>query len=473
MTAIKEPLTDISCVEQNFTFPYVPHQYQRATVSEATRRECVLLTSKIGEGKSIMSIMLALYHSINSGVEQVLILCPSVIIDQWEEFVNSVKGIDSCLVFRGTPTQRKAMDLYKEPVVIMSYNIFRSDFDRIFKWSLKRKLSVIGDELSLKSFGQTYKKVRQLIYRKARLKLNEETFHYLCAANATPVSDLSQIYLWASIFIPDVYRSFKQFSDVHVESTDYWGKPTAWKNEDLLQENFDIFAIESKNVDLELPDTIHTERPYSLEKKHLALYQDIEDAEFKLLPDNMLENAVEALFSTLQRVVLCPAEFGLNIRSPIFDIIDSKLDQLSDDDSLIIYTRHVSVSEMLHKNYPQSVAAFGTVSAKKKKAGLAAFKAGEAQLMIANLDSLGKGANLQIANHTIFAELPFRSDVLTQAMGRTARQGQKKTCFFDFPIAKGTIQRQIFQRLMDNDVQLLNFNRNKKALKEFLQASKI
>ena len=46
---------------------------------------------------------------------------------------------------------------------------------------------------------------------------------------------------------------------------------------------------------------------------------------------------------------------------------------------------------------------------------------------------------------------------------------QKKTTFFRFPLAKGTIQGDIYRRLQDNDEDLLKFNRNKKSLKEFVK----
>ena len=58
---------------------------------------------------------------------------------------------------------------------------------------------------------------------------------------------------------------------------------------------------------------------------------------------------------------------------------------------------------------------------------------------------------------------------MTQACGRTLRQGQTKTCFFQIPLALKTIQTQIYKRLLQNDEDLQKFNRNKKALREFIE----
>ena len=463
-------MTDITVVDQHFTFPFKLHQYQLDSVREGAQLPAALLRHKVGEGKTPMSLYLGLYHSIVNGVEQILILAPPALLDQWAQFIEQIRGIDGYLIFRGSPAERRKMDLLAEPVVLMSYNIFRSDYTRVDLWARKRKLFIIGDELSLKSSNQTFKKVKTLVYRALRIIPDrDKPFHYICALNATPVSDRKQVYWWCSIFYPDAYPSLRYFELRHAKEKDHWGNVVEWERTDEMDQNFDHFSVLSDNANIELPDSVFTEVPYQLDSKHMKLYKDIKDAEFAMLTDDATMLAIESLFSTLQRVVLCPQEYGLKMRSPILEIIDQYLDQLHEDARVLIYTRHVAVSKMLVQAYPQAVSYFGAVTDKHKKESLRRFKSGEAEIMIANLDSLSKGQNLQIANHTIFTELPFRSDSMTQACGRTLRQGQTKTCFFQIPLALKTIQTQIYKRLLQNDEDLQKFNRNKKALREFIE----
>lgn len=461
---------DIRVVEKEYTFPFTPHAYQYESIEEGAAKIGALFRGKVGSGKSIMSIYLGLYHSIANGVEQILILAPPVLLDQWAEFLDQIKGLPGYLMYRGTPGQRKAMDLSSEPVVLMSFNIFRSDFKQVeSQMAKKRRLFILADELSLKSASNTYKLFKTLVYGKLRIHpFEDKPKHYFCALNATPVSDRKQIYWWSAIFDPSIYPSLRYFETQHAGATDHWGKILAWRKEEVMDQNFDSFSVLPKEVGYQLPDSVYTKLPYTLEPAHRKLYNKIADGLMADLPDDITELAVDALFATLQRVVVCPSEFGLTMQSPVIDIIDQYLDQMDEDDKLIVYTRHVMVSKLLHEKYPQSVAVFGSIGNSKKKANIKAFKAGEAEMMVANLDSLSKGQNLQVANHTLFAELPFRSDVMTQACGRTARQGQQKTCFFHIPYAKGTIQERIYKRLLDNDMDLKNFNRNKKTLAEFL-----
>jgi len=296
-----------------------------------------------------------------------------------------------------------------------------------------------------------------------------KAYHKFCALNATPVSSRDQVYWWCSIFKPENYSSLKNFRNLHVAKEDNWGKALEYMNLPIMDSNFDKFSVIPTNTNLEMPEQVFVKIPYSLTKKHKELYNNVLNAEFDKLNFDVV-GAVDAMFSVLQRVVLVPSEFGLNIKSPVIEIINQQLDQMDDDDKVILYTRHVVVSQMLTDEYAgRALPYFGKVKKADKAENLKRFKAGEAEMLIANMDSLSKGQNLQVANQTFCIELPFRSDVMTQLAGRTARQGQKKaTCFFYLPVAKGTIQTQICANLLANDMDLRRFNNNPKSLKEYL-----
>jgi SNF2 family DNA or RNA helicase len=96
-------------------------------------------------------------------------------------------------------------------------------------------------------------------------------------------------------------------------------------------------------------------------------------------------------------------------------------------------------------------------------------KSGKAHVLVANMDSLGHGINLQYINRVLFAELPFRKDRFTQAVGRVHRQGQKSRCFVDVPLAKGTIQGSIYHRLIENSEDLKHIYHEKESLRRFLR----
>ena len=123
---------------------------------------------------------------------------------------------------------------------------------------------------------------------------------------------------------------------------------------------------------------------------------------------------------------------------------------------------------MLAEAVPNSVAIYGDISQPAREKAFDKLKSGECNRLVGNLQSLGHGLNLQMLNHIVYVELPFRSDLLTQSTGRVHRQGQTETCFANFPLAKGTIQHQIYHKLLKNKEDLSLVMKTKDSAREFL-----
>ncbi len=455
-------------INKHFTLPFEPHDYQVEAMNDIVTRDCSLLQFKVGLGKTAGSLMAALKFSLEDGIEQILILCPPILLDQWYEFLLTVEGIPDVMVYRGTPKVREEMKL-DASIILVSYNIFRGkkDWPRFVKLGKKSKLCVIADELSLKSLkSRTYRKVKELVYRKLRVKSNDRAHHKLIALNATPVSDLSQVYNWCAMFVPGVYGSKRIFETVHVEKIDHWGTVTEWKNEDLMKDNMGIFSVDT-DEEVELPPLVETVVPYHLTPAHMKLYKEVEAAELDNLPEDKIELAINSMFSTLQRLILAPSEFGLNIKPPVMDFVEGYLDQAGDD-GVLIYTRHIIVSKYVLDNLPGCEAIYGGVTKNKREDIFRRVKSGELKRLAGNMDSLGQGLNLFDLNHILYLELPFRDDKLTQTLGRVHRQGQTETCFACYPLAKDTLQYQIYYNLLQNGEDLGKVLKTRESVKQFL-----
>ena len=55
------------------------------------------------------------------------------------------------------------------------------------------------------------------------------------------------------------------------------------------------------------------------------------------------------------------------------------------------------------------------------------------------------GLNLQKCNKIIYFSLPERSELFEQSKKRTHRIGQSKPCFYYIMMAKGTVERDIYE----------------------------
>lgn len=89
----------------------------------------------------------------------------------------------------------------------------------------------------------------------------------------------------------------------------------------------------------------------------------------------------------------------------------------------------------------------GSVSTSQKNDNIDAFKAGEVQYLIANMQSVSHGITLTNCNYQIFYSLSYSNELHIQAKGRIMRIGQKKKCFYIYLLCKDSIDTAIMDVL--------------------------
>jgi len=468
--------------EKDYTFPFKLHQYQRdlvksiiSTLTDSSGKgvEGQLLRMPTGTGKTAVATAAALELSYKDDVTSILVLCPPILIVQWVEWLESVIGKDLVCQYTGNPAKRKSLNLEDSPCVVMSFNIFRNDWKRIEKWGKREKLCVVADELSLKSLkGKTYRLLKQLLYRKIRIREGDVPYHRFLILNATPISDLGQIYNYTVPLYPGAYKSKRVFDSLHVAREDHWGNVLEWKNVDILNRVFDDISQTVDPEVVDLPPLTLIPLKYDLSKEHLKMYKNASRAVFEELPDELTDLLIQSTFSTLQSLVLVPEEYDPSVKSNIVDIIESFVDQNADE-GFMIYTRHVSVSRKFSSLVPDSVSVYGEIPSHQKEEAIRKIKSGECKRLVGNLSSLSRGLNLQMLTRVLFVELPFRSDEMQQALARVHRQGQTKKCFATFPIARGTIQERIYENLLDNTVDIYRVMKDKTEFVKLALTTKV
>jgi len=464
---MSENITDR--VSQVFQLPYVPYKYQDEIIDQAVVHKQSLLRLPVGTGKSIIALVLALFSSIEEDVEQILILCPPVLIPQWFRIIQQTSGVPSVVMYRGSPKQRKRMML-NESVVIMSFQIFKIDFDKIYNITKNRKVFVIADEVSLKSIStQIYKKFRKFVYQKVRPMTEADIVQRFTLLNATPISNILQSYPWIKILTPDVYSTERQFRSTHVKDEDFFGNPTTFKNLDLLEDNFALRAYHVNAEDvLELPDIVYTPIHYELSDKHYKLYHDLRNRKFNALPTQITALEASGLFNALQKCVTNPEEFGYSPRNPpLLELIDEQLEEIGDDKIILFANYRATNAKLLKHLGDTAVGLWGGVSNVDKEKGLDQFSH-EINRVVANPRSGGVGLNLQHANRIIFVETPLNPSEFKQSVGRIYRQRQNKRCFVNILLAQNTIQEKLYYRLIAKDTTLNEVIKSKVLLKELL-----
>ena len=473
-------MTPLEIIKSEYTLPFKPFDHQVEALERALifKKPVALARHKVGYGKSYIAMLIALYNTIKEGVEHIIIVCPPILIDQWAEFIRKFPELPEPLLYRGHYSVRLQHNLKNHGIIIMSNAVFVKDQDakKVVKLANKKKIHFIFDEMSLVSFKtKTYQLVRWLLYKQKRVYKHTKLRHPATILNATPVSKVEQSYTWFTVLAPGIYRSYKHFERVHCAEVSKWGDVEEFSRLDLIAKVFEMRTLNCSEDALKLPPVNYTVIPYSLENKHRELYKNTQNMLLAGMPEKLTVLAVRSLFNALQGVVTSPFHFDLPIRPPVYDILEGYIRQLDPNEQVIVFTHRVPAIEALI-NFMKTempditfAAIYGKVTGKAREEAFRRIKSGSAQILLASVDAVGRGLDLQFMHREFFVEVPFTSKMFRQAVGRISRSGQKHPCFVTVALAKGTIQRRIYSKMLRRDAQISEIMQDKNTLLDFLK----
>ncbi|MCK5020621.1 MAG: DEAD/DEAH box helicase [Candidatus Peribacteraceae bacterium] len=463
----------LEIVSEYFRFPFTAHEFQDDVIIEQAPLNSSGVYMDVGTGKTFVSTAIALFKGIVEDIDHVIVIMPPVLITAWSMWIDEVEVIPggklSQCVYRGSPDERKAMDLNAD-FILMSTNIFRNDFKRIDSFFKGKKAFVIVDEAT------SVRNVKTKTHRRFKQFVTTAK-HQFTLLTGTAISSPGHCYGYIRLLAPGVYRSEKHFDSIHVAERDFFDQVIAWQNLDLLSENFMLNSVRVLADDvLELPETVYDVTPYELDDKHNKLYKQLADERLLLLPDGSKIDATQAqsLYNDLQRIVLNPEEYmGEPHRPAGYDIMDSMLEELGSDKLIAFNNYRMSnrrvTAYLLSKGY-DAVACYGEVSRKKQEVNLQRFLHDpKCQVLVASPRSIGVGLNLQKACRCmLFLELPVTPEHFNQCVGRIRRDGQTRKILIKIAIALKTIQVMLQHRLVSKDELVQTVSPSKVKLKKLI-----
>jgi SNF2 family DNA or RNA helicase len=423
--------------------------------------------AEVGCGKTAVGTYLALAWDQDYNI----VLMPPILQRQWERWLKSVKDAGDVMIYRGAPKLREELreELLKYKWIIMTLGIFKNDYVKLGRLFQGKTLTGIVDEAhSVKNVGSdNHKKVRDF-FMAGHLQL----------LTGTPLSAPGDTYAYAKLKSPSVYRSQKQFEDIHVEDRDFFGNITRWRNIQLLKDNLmlqSVRRLSNEVLDIEQPNYIPI--TYELDKEHAELYRVLAEEQLLKLPDGGKIDATTAgrLYNALQQIVVNWSYFSgdPDCKSKAFDVIDHVIDEidvantgLGEDgrplaSKLIIFTYYKMTSKAVWdylKGPPfNAVACYSDVTGTQQAANIDAFMSDpNCRVLVAQPTSAGFGLNPQhVCWEVLFLEEPVVPLHFHQGVGRVARDGQLHVPNIRLAIADGTIQQRLHHRLLDKD-ELVN-----------------
>lgn len=459
-------------VRQHYTLPFDLYEFQASNANNLAPFSRQGYWAEVGTGKTAMSTVSALYRLLTKQSDQFLINVPPILIRQWVRWLEKTKGI-TALAYRGTPKERQALQLDAD-FLVMSMQIFKKDIERLDKDLTGRKVGGIVDEAtSIKNIETSnYQSVRDFFAGSDLMLLS-----------GTPLTTPEDAYAYIKLISPTVYRSKRQFDNIHIEERDFYGKPTRWARLDLLTQNFHIQScrILKREVLKDLPPVTYDPIHYDLEPAHAKIYRQLAESQLLELEgggkvDLTTENHI---YQKLQQAVMGPGFFtgDPSMRPTGLDLVDEVLSELNaarqDGKKLLLGTWYKRTSAMLAdylnkesttwRGYPgAAVSIVGGITERQRDLAVQRFiEDPRCRIMIMQPGAGGKGTDgLQhVCSDALFVEIPPTAIDFQQTVGRLDRGGQTEPVTVRAAIAEGTVQYKLWldalnKEALANKVQL-------------------
>lgn len=459
------PYEAVSSAVSSLQLPFTPAKLQVDDATSAVGAGRFAFWYEVGVGKTVTSTIAA----TALGSAQKIVICPPIIMAQWEAWLNEIGIRDTC-IYKGA---RRTVDMLDHHWVIMSHAIFRDSFETIKARLASREVTLVVDE------AQALKNPASKLFKCVNSFVMPDRHIFLLTA--TPTSKPEDTYTYIKLKTPQIYRSFGHWQNLHVLDRDIFGTITAYQNLEQLAENFALQSVKrtKREVFGNVMEPIYQRMPYELSPKHYKLYTRLAEEQLLLLDDGGKIDATTAqrLRHALQQIVVNYSKFSGNPedRSAAYDIIDQVVDEVDPMDKskskLVIWTYYVSTSESVTAYLQEKfgkravVAAYGKVNS--QKAIDAIMFDPEARILVAQPSSCGVGLNLQhVCSENLFIEMATTPMQIRQAMGRTDRAGQKVRPTMRFAQAAKTIQIKLFADLLKNDDLVTQVERSKASLRQ-------
>lgn len=454
-------MTPYEIVLQNYKLPktlngapFVVHPLQVDAINTGALTPRLGVFMDTGTGKTLVETLLALYRAYVDGADSILVIMPPLLLGQWEAWLKLIRTVDDqpldIVVYEGTPSQRKRIDL-KADFVLVGIQIFKRDYQRFVDAFAGRRFHVAIDEASCVANidSDNHEKV-----------YNFSLGTSVHPMTGTPINNPMNGYGLLKFTNPGKYRSLKHFESMHVEERDFFNNPCKFQNLDLLRENVNQNSIrilfEDMYPDIEAP--LFVRQPYHLDPEHLKLYRKLADDQVLALEEGGKIDATSAnsLFHAMGQLIVNWGHFSGDPKkvSNALGMIEQRLEEASG--KLVVFSNYRMSVALIQQHFAKrgAVAINGEISKANKRRAVERFvQDRKCGLMIINPRSGGFGLDgLQhVCHHMMFIEPVQQYAVFHQCVARLKRLGQRKRVVVSLPTALGTLQVRAFRALIEND----------------------
>jgi superfamily II DNA or RNA helicase len=438
----------------------MPHQPAVVRRALSRLRGRAILADEVGLGKTIEAGLAIKELTLRGLAKRVLVLCPASLRDQWREEMNQKFDLQFDAAYHGP-------DIGEQEKLITSLTLGRKSIEKLTEnpWDI-----IIVDEAH-RAAGETARKTRELITR-----LTTEC-RYAFFLTATPVqNNLEELYRLVELLRPGTFKSASAFRREFMRGFDRRqpSDPAALRR--LISSAMVRTTREQAGVDRVVRRAVD-----------VAIELGPKERELYALSTDLLRNVMRSPGDAMRRRSLAlrlsasPFSMGTTafriakvhpdeqVRKVLNDIGHLAMDisgstrenraleitrtWLREHGRVLIFTQHTdTVTGLLRRMGADGLSArafHGSLSPSERAATIAAFRSGEAPVMIST-DSGAEGQNLQFCNCVLNYDLPWNPMRIEQRIGRVDRLTQPRDEVFVANLyASGTIDQSVYRLLAE------------------------
>lgn len=439
----------------------MPYAHQREAVAAAMQhfergRRGFALLMEMGCGKTLASLELAARLHITSGVERVLVVCPSSVVPVWSREVAAyLPGAESRELL-GTRAKRiEALEQLAwlasqgAPLIVAVVNYESA-------WRLETELAAWSPDLVIADESQRIKghatKQTKGVTRIGR------GAGYRLALSGTPVTNgpLDVFAQWRfldeSVFGPSYYA----FRARYAVMGGFEGKQVVgYKALDVLTRRAHSIAYRVTKADaLDLPETTDVTIPVTLTSDERRVYDQLaRESVAELEAGEVSVTNVLTRLLRLQQVASgsVPSDDGTTAllgHSKVDAAVELAEDAASGGGKAVVFCRFRSEIERIAARLPGSLTLTGDTPQSERGELVRRFQEdGDARVLVAQIQVGGAGITLTAATTMVFCSTSFNYAETVQAKARIHRIGQTQHCTYYHLVATDTVDELIAEAL--------------------------
>lgn len=457
-------MTPYDEVRAAFNLPFELYPFQIEDVNATAPRHRVGLFLDAGLGKTAVSTHNFLFKKLH-GCSTCVVIAPPTLLVQWQRWLAKIKPAFNIVLYRGSPAERKQIDLKNADFIIMSIQIFKIDFQRLVA-EIPQDAHVIADE------AHNLKDISTKNHKNFRAFCTLRGFQLL---TATPLNRVLDAYSYIRLTSPAIYRSFTQFENMHVSERDFFKQPTAFCNLDVLTDNLAKCGVRRTKEDVlpDLPAALIAPIEYELSSSHMKLYRRIAEEQLLKLGDNEKIDLTQAtaLLHALGQTIVNLNYFAQDdtLVSAAFEVLDEVLEELGGK-KLMVFANYRRSNALIQSRY-NCPSIYGAISSSEKEKALGKFlNDDKCKLITLHVVSGGTGLDgfQHVCQDVLYLEPPIAVSHFVQSYSRVHRVGQQFATTVRLATALGTLQVSQLKRLSEKEGVIAPIQGNKSILRDIL-----